>query len=534
MVPCVYTQGTGFTYLMDTGVTGRQICLGGMSVKDGKKIRYNLIMGIAGQLIGLLLGIILPKLVITSYGSEINGLLASVTNIYAYIAIVEAGVAAASCQALYKPIAEHNRGRISAILSATNKYYHRSGMIYFLLIIAFAAFYPLLIKTEIPYYVVVLVILFNGLGNVINYFFHGKYLILLRADGKNFIRTGLESFTNALKQIAKIALISLGYNVIMVQLIAMFTSFAQMIYITYYIKKHYSWIDLKVEPDTASISQSKNVFVHEINYLITSNVDTVLLTVFTTLKTVSVYSLYNLLFGTINKLLRTVRDAVEFKIAHEYHKNTDTFAQMFHAFEVYYITLAFSCFSIANYFVIPFVKLYTKGVTDISYTDPVISVLFVLTNLLSAGRYPSDAMIHIAGHFKQTQNSAAIETAINLVTSLILVQFFGIAGALLGTILSSLYRTNYLIFYVNKNIIGRSTKDTYLCWGVNFVVFLIIDAMNRLVSVNLSSYVRIFGFCIPYAIAVVAFHVCVVSLCQPRAFSYVLSIPKKRYSSRKK
>ena len=497
-------------------------------MRDGKKIQYNLIMGIAGQVIALVLGIVLPKLVITSYGSEVNGLLSSVTNIYSYIALVEAGVAAASCQALYKAIARRNCDEINSVLAATNRYYHRSGMIYFGCIIAFSIIYPLLVRTEIPYHTVVLVILFNGIGNVVNYFFHGKYLILLKADGKNFVRTGLETFTNALKQVSKIVLIALGFDVIFVQLIAMLTSFAQMLYITYYIKKHYSWIDLKVEPNTAAISQSKNVIAHEVNYLITSNVDTVLLTLFKSLKLVSVYSLYHLLFETVNRLLRSVRDALEFKIAHTFHNDKPTFLKMFRAFEVYYITFAFVVFSVANYFVLPFLTLYTREVTDINYIDPVYPILFVLINLLSAGRYPSDAMIHIAGHFRQTQNSAVAETVINIVTSVVLVQRFGIVGVLLGTIISSLYRTNYLIIYVNKNIIGRSMREIYLCWGINFVVFLLTVFINRFIILNLSSYVRIFAFCVPYTAAIAVIYFVVVSVCMPQNFRYLLSIIKRK------
>lgn len=497
-------------------------------MKDGKKIQNNLVMGIAGQIIALVLGIVIPKLVITSYGSEVNGLLSSVTNIYSCIALVEAGVAAASCQALYKEIARKERREINAVLAATNRYYHRTGFIYFGCIIAFSILYPILVRTEIPYHTVVLVILFNGFGNVVNYFFHGKYLILLKADGKNYVRTGMETFTNVFKQISKIVLIALGFDVIFVQLIAMLTSFAQMLYITYYIKKHYGWIDLKVSPDMDAISQSKNVIAHEVNYLITSNVDTVLLTLFKSLKLVSVYSLYHLLFGTINRLLRSVRDALEFKIAHTFHNDKPAFLKMFRAFEAYYITFAFAVFSVANYFSLPFLTRYTREVTDINYIDPVYPILFVMINLLSAGRYPSDAMVHIAGHFKQTQNSAVAETVINVVISLILVQHFGIVGVLVGTIISSLYRTNYLIYYVNKNIIGRSMRETYLCWGINFVMFLLTVFINRFIVLNLTSYVRIFVFCVPYAAAVAAVYFLVVSLCMPQNFQYVLSLIKRK------
>lgn len=498
---------------------------------SGKKIKKNLIVGTLGQLIALILGIQLPKLLITSYGSEVNGLLSSVTNIYAYIALVEAGIAAASCQALYKPITENDHKRMNAVLSATNHYYHRTGYIYLILIVVFSAVYPLLINTEIPFITVVLVILFNGLGNVINYFFHGKYLILLKADGKNYVRTGLELATNTLKQVIKIVFIKLGYDVVYVQFAAMLVSLVQMIYITYYINKNYPWIDFSVTPDKESISQSKNVVVHEINYMITSNVDTVILTVFKTLKLVSIYSLYNLLFETINRLLRVVRDSLEFKIAHLYHEDSATFQDVFSVFEVYYITLSFAVFSVANYFILPFVELYTKNVSDAQYILPLLPLLFVLINLLSAGRYPSDAMIHIAGHFKQTQKSAIIETIINISTSVVLVQYVGIAGVLLGTVISSFYRTNYLIYYVNKNIICRNSKNTYLCWGVNLLLFICSIAVNRNITVNLNSYVSIFLFCIPYSICTAVLYFGVVSLVMKRTTGIMWSMCKGWYQN---
>jgi len=495
-------------------------------MKDGKKIKNNLIAGVAGQFVSIVLGVLVPKVVLTNYGSEVNGLLSSVTNIYAYIAIAEAGVAAASCQALYKALAQKDQNQANAVLSASSRYYHKTGILYLSLIFVFAALYPVLIQTSIPYFTVLLVILFNGLGNVINYFFHGKYLILLKADGKNYVRTGMEVFTNAFKQISKIVLISLGFDVVFVQLMAMLVSFGQMLYITLYIKKHYSWIDLEVKPNYSAISQSKHVFVHEINYMITSNLDTILLTVFSSLKTVSVYSLYTLLYGMVNRVLRTVKDALEFKIAHEYHRDRKRFLALYEAYETYYIAFAFSLFTVATFFILPFLTLYTQGITDINYIQPSLPLAFGLVHLLAVGRYPSDAMIHISGHFQQTKNSAIIETCVNLMASLIMVQCYGILGALLGTIISSLYRTNYLIFYVNQNIIGRSVKNTYKCWGVNFVVYMCILYFNRFIVVQLDSYVRVFVFAVPYTICVMLIYLVFTSLCMPNSFRFVMAFVK--------
>ena len=61
----------------------------------------NLISAVLGQILGIAIGFLLPWLFITSFGSEINGLLSSANQILVYLALFEAGVGAVSLQALY-------------------------------------------------------------------------------------------------------------------------------------------------------------------------------------------------------------------------------------------------------------------------------------------------------------------------------------------------------------------------------------------------------------------------------------------------
>ena len=229
----------------------------------------------------------------------------------------------------------------------------------------------------------------------------------------------------------------------------------------------------------------------------------------------------------INKVLRTVKDSLEFKIAHLFHTDKKKFLEYFKAFEVYYITLAFSLFTVAYYLIIPFLTLYTKNVTDINYIDKILPLFFVLINLLSAGRYTSEAMVHIAGHFKSTKNSAMIETGINIVSSIVLIRFFGIYGVLLGTVVSSLYRANYLILYVNKHIIERSPLPTYRCWGVNFIIFILFALMHRILVFQFDSYWEIFVACLPILLIVILIYFSVVSLLEMQSFKLVYRIGKK-------
>lgn len=496
-------------------------------MNDSRKIKNNLLFGIGGQLLAMLLGVLVPKLVLNNYGSEINGLITSVTNIYSCIALVEAGIAAAACQALYKAFAKNRRDEVNSVLAAANGYYHRAGAVYSVLIVAFSTLYPLLINSEIPFFTVFLVILFNGLGNVINFFFHGKYLFLLKADGKNYVRSGVELFTNAAKHLSKIVLIALGFDVVFVQFAAMLVSFAQMIYITYYVKKHYSWIDLTAKPDYSAISQNKNVLVHDINDLITTNVDTVLLTIFSTLKQVSVYSLYHLIYNMVGRILYTIKEALEFKVAYAFHTDRAVFLQTFKAYETFYLTFSFALYTVMNYFAMPFMALYTKGVDDADYLLPYLPLFFAVANLLSIGKFPLLSMVYITNRFKQTQKSAIIESVINVVVSVILVQFLGIYGALLGTVASALYRALDLIYYANKKIIERSVFSSLKCWIVNFVLFAVIAYLNRYLIFDLSSFGKVVLYCIPYTLCTFAVYFIVNAVSEPKAFMFLVKCMKR-------
>lgn len=473
-------------------------------MKNSKKIKYNLLVGFGSQILTIILGIVIPRLTLVNYGSEINGLISSITQIYSYIGLLEAGIGTATIQALYRTVGSDDHSKTNAILAATNRYYNRTGVLYTLAIIAFSVIYPFLVDTEIPTLTVVLIILFNGAGSVIAFFVQRKYLLLLQAEGKNYIESTLTMILNVLRNVTKIVLMSMGIDVILVQAVSMLLSFIQMVYITMYIKKHYAWIDLTVAPDYESISQSKNVLIHQFSGLIFNNTDSIILTAFCGLKVVSVYSLYTMLFSMISTALSVVINSVVFSLGQAYHTNRKKFMRMYDAYELFYMSLVFSLYSVAFYFIIPFVTCYTADVTDIDYIDPLLPMLMIALYLLSCGRSAPSQAINIAGHFKNTQNRSLIESFINITVSLLAVQRWGIYGVLIGTIAALLYRVNDMILYSCKHILMRSPWITYRRWLVNLAVFIGVHHLSRLISIRLDSYGLIVLFCIPYTICTLA------------------------------
>ena len=129
--------------------------------------------------------------------------------------------------------------------------------------------------------------------------------------------------------------------------------------------------------------------------------------------------------------------------------------------------------SVAFILILPFVNLYTNGVTDIEYVDYRLPLLFTTIHLMSCSRAVSARLITIAGHAKATQWRSLAEAVINLVTSILLVQWIGIYGVLLGTIIALTYRMNDIIIYANKIILKRSPLKTYEKVFLNAGIFLV-------------------------------------------------------------
>ncbi len=143
---------------------------------------YNIIFGILSQVITIILGMVLPKLLIVNFSSEINGLLSSINQIFVYLGLFEAGVGATTLQALYNPITKEDHQGINSILAATHKYYLKTGILYAIAMIGFAVIYPFIIKTDISWWYISIIILLVGTGNVINFLFQAKFKLLLQAE----------------------------------------------------------------------------------------------------------------------------------------------------------------------------------------------------------------------------------------------------------------------------------------------------------------------------------------------------------------
>lgn len=497
-----------------------------------KSIRIFLYSSLS-QVVTIGFGLVLPRLFLVGYGSEVNGLLNSLSQFLVCLGLFEAGVGAASLQALYRPVALADWDGINAVLAATSRYYKKTGRWYFIALIILSVIYPFVAKCELPYPVICGAVFFSGIGNVVTFYLQGKYNILLQAEGKNYIITNLATIVNILVNLAKVVLIALQVNVVLILAMTFLIQCLQAIYILWYINRNYPKLDLNVEPAYQAIGQKNFVLVHQISRLIFNNTDVLILTVVCGLKVVSVYAMYKMIITHLDQIMTILTNSVVFMLGQTYHTDLNRYKKMVDLIESVYSAVCYAVYGVALFLYLPFMGLYTSGVTDINYMDERLPFLFVAIALLNHSRTPMLWTIDYAGHFKQTMSRSLLESAINLTVSLVGVYFFGIYGVLLGTVIALLYRTNDIIIYSNTKLLGRKPWRTYSIYLVNLVMLVCVSGLFRVLfgGVVIDSYLRLILVGIgTTSLALVLFllaQVLIFSHCRVPLFGWVKTKMKK-------
>ena len=68
--------------------------------------------------------------------------------------------------------------------------------------------------------------------------------------------------------------------------------------------------------------------------------------------------------------------------------------------------------------IMPFIRIYTAGVTDINYNEPLVGFLFVLNGLLYNLKTPQGMLVISAGMYKETRIQTTIQGAIVVILGL--------------------------------------------------------------------------------------------------------------------
>lgn len=454
-----------------------------------KKLKLNTMLSLLNQAIVLLSGFIIPRYILKYYGSDTNGLLASITQFLSIITFLEMGVGTVVQSALYKPLALGDEIKINKIMSSARLFFHRIVQFLIIYIVLLIVFLPNLINSEMPNISIIILIISVSLGTFAQYYFGITNQLLLNADQKSYISISVQVITTLINIIMSIVLITTGSSIELVRLVSSIVFLIRPIYICLYVKKNYN-IKIDKANKNIDIPQKWNGAAQHLAYTIMNSTDIVILTFFSSLANVSIYSVYNIVYSGLKFFFESMSVGLRSFFGNIIAKeNINELRQYFLKIEWIFHSVLTLIFAMTIVLIDSFINLYTNGITDIEYSQPIFAILMALATFTFCSRLPYNILVMSAGHFKETQNAAFIEAIVNIIVSVIFVYNFGLIGVAIGTLVATIYRCVYLVWYSSKVILSRNIIVTLKQYLVDLVLFTVIIFIGNKSIVVFKGYV---------------------------------------------
>ena len=407
------------------------------------------------QLVTVVNGLIVPKIFIDIFGSEANGLVTSINQVLNYITLLEGGISTVVMAALFKPLRDNDEDKISAIFNATKRFFRQMGLIYIGYAVVVAIVYPLIVDVPYSYGYVLALVLVLATNLFTQYFFSMTYQVLIRASQRVFFISVTKAIVMVLNIVAVIVLSKIFPDLIAIKLLSAAVLLLQPLVFYIIVKKKFK-LNKKIPRDNDALSQRWAGFGHTLAYFINTNIGVFALTAFSTLATISVWSVYMMVTNAVRNLAVSVASALVPSLG-DVMASDDKEAsnRAFNIYEVGMWLFTMLLFSCGIVLVIPFVKIYTASFTDADYIQPLFAILLMSAEMIYCLREPYINAAYAVGHFKQTAVFAYIEVGINVAISLPLVHRFGLVGVAIGLLVAMLFRMVAHIIYLKRNILNR-------------------------------------------------------------------------------
>lgn len=426
------------------------------------------------QIITMISGFIIPKIMLVYFGSEVNGIVTSITQFIAYLTLLEAGLSGATVFSLYKPIAAGDTDAVNRILVAAKNLYYKTGHLFSCMVILCAAAYPFFIHTgKLDYGELFCLFCILGVNGVLEFYTLAKYRALLTADQKTYV-ISLASIAQVVLNVAIVAGLSLeGCSIVIVRGAAVLAIFARTYILWRYCRRRYRFLDFSVSPNNEAMKQRWNALYLQILGAIHQGAPILIATFCLSLLDVSVYAIYNLVILGLNSLLGIFMTGLISGfgdlIARE---EKAAFHKAFREFEFLYNITITIIYSTMLFVYLPFIGLYTKG-SDISYLYPVFAFLMTVNGYAYNIKNPFGMLVISAGKYKETRVPTSIQGAIELIGGIILSLLWGLNGLVIGSILSNLYRDIEFLFFSPKHLTCEPALHTVKLWCVNIAIFCV-------------------------------------------------------------
>ena len=413
----------------------------------------NIKVGMVFYILSLFLAFFSRKIFLDCLGAEFIGLTGMLMNIMSFLSVAELGIGTSIVYFLYKPIQEDNHEKINEVMSMLAFLYRCIGGIIGSCGIVVSLFFPWWfgnLTTGLP---LVYFAYYSFLGSsVAGYIFNYKQL-LVSANQKQYLVNSYFQTIGIVQSIAQILLAYYYRNLWLWVVVGLVSTIIGIIIFNYRIQQLYPWLiidlnkgreNLKKYPEV--LKKTRQIFVQKIKDFILYRSDELMVGMFVSVVKVAFYGNYMIIINKLNFFVNILSEGLSAGVGNllaEGDQN-NIMKVFWELTAARFLILGIIIFSLLI-FIQPFIGCWLGQQYQLSD----IIVYLLIFNLFI--RYQSAAVyiyMGSAGLFGDVW-AAWIELFLNISLTLILAPIYGIAGILLGKIISfgiisSFWKPDYL------------------------------------------------------------------------------------------
>lgn len=427
-----------------------------MKIKSNNRLLTNMLSYAILQIVNLLVGLVLPRLYLSVYGSEINGVISTVNSFTTYFAYLEAGLGLTLIHALFKPLVDNDNGEINGILSFSKKQYQKISCVYFALVVILAAAFPMLSTTsainKLEFMSLVLVI--GGYG-ALDFYTMAKYRVLLTADRKEYVISYATILAQLLRFVFVWTLLKFDLSVVFVKATPIFTLIIRSAILKLYVRKKYPNVDFSA-PITTNISATGHrwdALLLQISISTSVSLPTIIISQVLGFTEANIYAIYSLVISAVVAIISALSSGVSPMLGAKL-ANGENIRDLYNIYDYVVSFVLALAFSITAVMILPFVELYTNVTSDVNYSYPIYAVLISLWGALYSYRIPITAVINAAGIYRENRVNNIINLSIQIVLGVVFTLLWGIPGALLVMIIAAVHRNISLGLVNERKLLG--------------------------------------------------------------------------------
>ena len=453
----------------------------------------NSITSAISSIFTMLLGFIAQAIFIRILGAEYLGLNGLFTNILTILSFFELGIGNAIVFHLYKPIAENDNEKVKTLMKFYEKAYN---IISILVLVCGLAVIPFLnmivgkVTVDINIYIIYIMFLIN---TAISYTLSYRRNLIF-ANQKNYIINIVHIIYIIVLNVSQLLLLYLTKNYylylgikIICQILENFACYVIAAKMYPFIKeKDVKPLDKELRADI--FTKVKALIFHKVGYSIVCGTDNIIISSFLGVITVGLYTNYYMVIGSVNNLFSQIISSTSASVGNLLASNSN-YKKKYNIFKkIRFINFWLAVFSGVCLLVMmdPFIHLWVGA----KYILPIVVLATLVFNYYQKMmRNTYNTFKDSAGIWYEDRYIPLVESALNIVFSIVLLKIFGLAGVFMGTIISglSLWCYSYPKF-VYKKLFNRSYKD-YAKETIGYILLFVLIAaftfyISRLIVFN--------------------------------------------------